>query len=271
MKKYDLPKCQVSPKMHEERTGYHLKYGEMLAESVQNFYFKADLGTIIAPKPSGKHVPMAHQFEKDPFGAAYTIGKAGCSAITSYYILQRYDPEFEMDLLEWADEVTTQGYRYWCFSGHPKLLFWSKEVNVEEAKERFKGVVDLEECTTREELIQKLGEPVGKGGSMFLLDNVISHLSGNQPVKETRLSRVEDILFNLHEGYWVPIRVNNSIYTGDPTRQGGHYVTLFGVIGTNALVWDSSFGEVRIPFERLMKAAVANKGLIAAWDIIACA
>lgn len=110
---------------------------------------------------------------------------------------------------------------------------------------------------------------MGIGGSVFLMDNLISVLSGGkvEAVKQTRIHSVTGIINNLKRNFWVPLQVNNAIYTGDPTRTEGHYVTLYGVKDGVALVWDSSVGDVKLSFEQLMKAVVADKGLITAWDI----
>ena len=265
----DLTRCQLPREQHEKRQSYHLLYGTSLKKSVE---IRNEIGweveDAVANKPQGIFVPMAKQYSTIPFGAANTVEKAGCICFVSYYLLQKYDVDSTMPFLEWVDEVVQKGYRTWKFSKYPGT-FYSPKVSIDEARARFEGVVDLTDCGTEEELFGKLGEPVGIGGSVFLMDNVISCLSGGKAkaVEDTRIKSVTGIINNLKCNFWVPLRVNNAIYHDDSTQTGGHYVTLYGVKDGYALVWDSSIGNVKLPFMILMNAVVADKGLITAWDI----
>lgn len=268
----DLPRCQLPREQHEKRQSYHLLYGASLKKSVEirnEFGWDVEnVENVMADKPQGVFVPMAKSYATIPFGAANTVEKAGCICFLSYYLLQKYDADRTMPFLEWVDEIVRKGYRTWKFSKYPGT-FSSPNVDLDEAKARFEGAVDLTDCDTEEKLIGKLGEPVGIGGSVFLMDNVISCLSGGKAkaVEDTRIKSVTGIINNLKHNFWVPLRVNNAIYHDDETRTEGHYVTLYGVKDGMAFVWDSSIGDVKLPFMILMNAVVADKGLITAWDI----
>lgn len=269
MDMHDLPRCQLPRAEHEKRQSYHLLYGAALKESVEvRKEFGLEVEDAIADKPQGIFVPMAKNYGTVPFGAVNTVEKAGCICFVSYYLLQKYVKDLRMSFLEWVDEVVEKGYRTWKYSKYP-ATFSSPKVDLEETKKRFAGFEDISDCDTEEQLFEKLGEPVGIGGSVFLMDNLISCLSEGKvkAVKHTRIQTVTGIINNLKRNFWVPLRVNNAIYHGDPNHTGGHYVTLYGVKDGNALVWDSSIGDVKLPFKTLMEAAVADKGLITAWDI----
>ena len=273
MNLHDLPKCQLPKEQHESRQRLHIAQGELLAESVRNWefektHFYADLGTPCDYMKS--HIPMAHMYKDLPFGAANTVERAGCVCFVSYYMMWDYAnvrPQFTFE--EWVKEVVEKGYRTWKFKNYPGT-FTSPKVDIDEVLARFADKADLMCCATETQLLDKLGPAVGIGGSMYLLDNVIAEIRENslcKPVEDTRLTSVSAILNGLEKWTYVPMRVNNGIYHDDPTMKEGHYVTLYGIEDQTALVWDSSIGKVRLPFERLMKAAVADKGLIAVWKI----
>lgn len=275
MNLHDLPECHLPEEEHKKRLQTHLGKGAMLEESVRNWDFNDHSRNAIAVEPMMGHddlPPMANMYSNLPFGAANTVELAGCVCFVSYYILKDYSGYCAFSFEEWVEEVVKKGYRAWKFKNYPGT-FTSPTIDPEEVKAHFEGKLDLTCCDTKEDLIEKLGEPVGIGGSMYLIDNVIAYLNGEEfntrekPVEHTRLISVEGILTNISSGLYVPMRVNNAIYHNDPERKEGHYVTLYGVQDGTALVWDSSIGEVQLPFRRLMNAAVADKNLIAVWDL----
>lgn len=271
MNLHDLPKCHLPKEQHEQRLQAHIAKGLLLEESVRSWDFEINYLYASADKPmmDWADIPMAKMYKKMPFGATNTIEQAGCICFVSYYFLRDYSRYCDFSFEEWVNEVVQKGYRAWKFRDYPGT-FTSPKIDIEEVKRRFASKVDLTCCDTEEDLITKLGPAEGIGGSMFLLDNVISILSENkesQPVWDTRIESVEDILINLEEGLYVPLRVNNAIYHNDPNRAGGHYVILYGVEDGKALIWDSSIGDVELPFKTLMEAAVKDKNLIAAWNI----
>lgn len=274
MNLHDLPKCHLPKEQHEQRQQAHIAKGLLLEESVRSWDFDNDCFNVIADKPMMDlaDIQMAEMYKEMPFGAANTVEQAGCVCFVSYYFLRDYNGysgycDFSFE--EWVNEVVQKGYRAWKFRDYPGT-FTSPKIDIEEVKRRFASKVDLTCCDTEEDLIAKLGPAEGIGGSMFLLDNVISILSENkesQSVWDTRLTSVNDIMENLSYDLYVPIRVNNAIYHNDPNRAGGHYVILYGVEDGKALIWDSSVGDVELPFKTLMEAAVKDKNLIAAWNI----
>lgn len=271
MNLHDLPEYHLPKELHEQRQQVHMAKGALLEESVRNWDFSINCLDAMADKPmmDMPDIPMAWMYKEMPFGAANTVEQAGCICFVSYYLLREYGGYCNFSFEEWVAEVVNKGYRAWKFRDYPGT-FTSPKIDIEEAKKRFADKVDLTSCNTEAELIEKLGPAEGIGGNMFLLDNVISNMSVNkesQAVYDTRLVTIEDILGNLMEGLFVPMRVNNAIYHNDSSRAGGHYVTLYGVKDGKAFVWDSSIGDVELPFKTLMEAAVADKNLIAVWDI----
>lgn len=268
----ELVNCRVTPEEHQKRQMAHLQSGRKLKDSVSKFDFTS-LQNVVALSETPRQMdycPMAYQFGAMPFGAVNTVEKAGCVCFVSYYLLRMYGEEY-FPFEKWVNEVVQKGYRIWKFKKFPKVTFCSSTVCVEEVKERFKSLdVDLSDCTTVEELENRLGAVEGVGGSMFLIDNVIAYLNGLTPVEETRFTDVEDVIESIQSECMVPMRVNNAIYHDNPGEEGGHYIILLGIINGQALVWDASVydGYYALPFERLMKAAVADDGLIAVWDAI---
>lgn len=271
MNLHDLPKCQLPKELHEIRQKLHILQGELLELSVRNWDFDDNHISVIATKPvcDKPFVPMAKMYKELPFGAANTVELAGCVCLVSYYILMDYDLyHTEHTFEEWVNEVVEKGYRAWKFKNYPGT-FTTPKIDVDKVKSYFADEVDLMCRDKEEDLIDKLGPVEGIGGSMYLIDNVIANIRDNysKPVEDTRLTSVAGILNKLADDIYVPMRVNNAIYHNDMARAGGHYVILYGVEEGTALVWDSSIGDVRIPFKTLMEAAVADKGLTAVWNI----
>lgn len=272
-----LRKFRVSAEEHKKRTELHLEKGRELKNSFDTMtdddwenvrkikaYVKYPHNILLASDPI---------FSNIKFGAIGTLQSSGCVVFVSAYIIDQFLNR-RFDICEWTDMVVEKGYRFWCFEKYPKVSFSSKNVDLSEAKKKLSGIApEIQNCDNLEKLYEVVGQVKGIGGSMYLIDNVIFELSGgniyesmNVILHRTRLCSVSKIVENLISGFMVPIRVNNAIYHDDRTREGGHYVILIGIEDGEAYVLDSSIGFVKLPFRRLMKAMVANDGLIAAWD-----
>lgn len=272
----------VTPEEHRARQKAHLRAGEKFRESIK------DLGPVdvddinhmrsLAERCQEEYFPLAsNPVVKDiPFGPVGTLETSGCVVFVTAQLMKMYDfADGDVDINEWTKEVVEKGYRSWRFENFPKVSFTSKEVDLGEVKKKL-GMLEpkILKCESTEELFQLTGKPEGIGGSMFLIDNVIAQLSkGNisgdmtSILGKTRISSVQDVISNLFNGYMVPMRVNNSIYHADQARTGGHYVILVGLYNGEAHVLDSLIGFKRLPFRRLIEAALADESLIACWDL----
>ena len=120
----------------------------------------------------------------------------------------------------------------------------------------------------KEEAYQIIGRPLGIGGSMYFLDQLIADTVDKEPYKSTRVWTVGQLLDNLKKGYPVPVRVGNATYRDDPSLKGGHYVVLIGFENGNAVLVDSDepTGIFKCPWERFFSAMIQDQGLISAWD-----
>ena len=130
--------------------------------------------------------------------------------------------------------------------------------------ERF-GIPELNGCS-KEELESKLGKIEGIGVSYFLIDNVISELTGVAPVLETRIRNVDKLVRNVAIGIPVIIRLENTVYNNDPGMVGGHYVVLIGMTNGQFVVADSSIGILLKPIQDVLRAATV--GRCAVWNCV---
>lgn len=267
-----MPDMRVAPKQHEFRQFLHSKSGLDFEDSVDSFNFSAfaeENHSIDFPKS----IPFASNPEwKDmPFGPVGTIETSGCVVLTAKVILD-YFGYSDITIEDITRLCVSKGYRMWKF---PKL---SKSLNLEEisldnVKKEFPNVSEVITCNTLSDLYDKFGKPVGIGGSVYFIDNLISVLS-NESEKlnigyHTRIKKVSDLINNLEKGIPVPMRVNNRIYLDNPHKKEGHYVTLFAIKYGTAIVVDTSKekGLYCLPFERLMQAAIADPDLTCIWDL----
>ncbi len=145
---------------------------------------------------------------------------------------------------------------------------------LEAIQERFPDDEEVQTCTSLDEVFEKFGKPSGVGTNFFWLDNVIKLFSLDDELeigRDTRITSVGKILQNLSRGIVVPIRVENSVYLGDPDHKGGHYVTWFAVEDGNAVIVDTamekSCGIYTIPVSQVMDAITAGPGMAVVWDV----
>ena len=223
----------------KERTAFHLEAGSQLEKSVKSFDFTKKLPCYYAEDPCWKGMPMQYDrhAQRTLFGPVGTLSTSGCGVFVTYYMEYMYDYNFCLSIEEWAEEVDDKGY----------------------------------------------AEIEGIGTSVFLIDNVICALSKQvlTPAKDTRLTTVDEIIHNLEHGISVPIRVNNAIYSDDPSDTGGQYVFIIGLTDkmlddnnelykvnyTVAHIFDPNKGNLAVPFEKIMNAAVSDPNLTVAWDL----
>ena len=261
----NLVNCQVSPADHKKRRINALDAGDQMLKSVQTFDF-SKVDNIIAINEVPRIKPMAYMYQKVQFGAVGTVEKCGCACFTSYYILQKYS-QSRISFEEWVNEIANKGYRFWRFSKYPDIKFSDSRVDPVKVKERFEGKVELSGRESQEMLEDILGKVEGVGSSAFLFDNLIADLGKVEAVQETRLTTVEQVIENLKNGFWVPMRVDNRLYSGDYRRSGTSYIILTGISKGTAFVFDPTEGACNLPFEILMKAVAIYPKHIGIWDL----
>jgi len=221
------------------------------------------------------YVPMASnpQWANRPFGAVNTVEKSACVAFIGKMILDFYG--FDISMEELLVKIENKGYRMWKLEKKAKTLN-IPFAEVSAIKKQFHEDDPIQKCNTLEDIYELYGEPIGIGGSMFVIDNIIESIA-IKPVRlynDTRIHSVHQLLWNLINGIPVPIRVQNSIYHDDPTRKEGHYVMLIGISCGNAIVLDSSYdfgnGINILPAKQLFKAMLWDNNLICAWNLSPC-
>ena len=97
----------------------------------------------------------------------------------------------------------------WKFENRKTVFGWPT-ITLCKAKKAFSSEPQLQECTSLEEAYQIIGRPLGIGGSMYFLDQLIADTVGKEPYKSTRVWTVGQLLDNLKKGYPVPVRVGNA-------------------------------------------------------------
>lgn len=272
----NLPKFNVSPEQHKLRQNNHARSGKNLAKSIASTSLM-DMCNINVHVPLPDAICMASnpKWANRIFGAVNTVEKSACICFVARLILEH--PEFknyfgDVTMEEVLHEAESKGYRMWKLANRTTTLN-AAYPSLEYFKEVFKKDEDIQNCRTVEEVYQTAGMPVGIGGSMFFIDNLIANISNSQLQVgfHTRLHSVEEIISNLQAGYPVPIRVNNAIYLNNLLKKEGHYVMLFGFEYGNAIIVDSSHdkdsGVLKIPVWRLFQAMTADDNLICAWNI----
>ena len=271
MQDFELQACCISKPDHHMRSLVHRQAGKCLAESIETFNFDElnDLNYIVMGIPD--EVPLATnpRFATLPFGAVGTVSEAGCIAFVTKYILDYFGIDFSME--EWISEVCYKGYRMWKFQNLAKTLS-SPRLDFNLIKEELSSD-ELANFKTIEDLISFYGKPVGIGGSFYLIDAVIRGIANmildDVEYAECRIWCVEDIIYNIKNNIFVPVRIDNSVYHNNPSKKGGHFVILLGFENDEAIVYDSSIGFHHLPLKRFFSAIATgyDKDLVAAWDL----
>lgn len=266
--KLKLPYYTVPAEEHRVRQNYHANSGKALRSSIEQYDHKK-LYTLNHMVDLPDEVPMASnpKWANRTFGAVNTVERSACIAFVSKVICDHFGIKISME--ELISEIETKGYRIWKLSKTQKSLCIPK-VELGEIKKQFPSDHIIQECESMEEVYYTCGYPIGIGGSMYFIDNLITTLNGRST--ETRIKSIEKILSNLEAGIPVPIRVENNVYYGENSQKtGGHYVTLYGIQQGLAFVVDSSAKESCgikvIKASTLLDAMVVNRDQVCAWDI----
>ena len=271
----NLPEFNLPLTEHRQRQASHEEAAKHLKESFATFnYTNLDTFNFVVPM---KHfyVPMASdpQWANRPFGAVNTVQNSACVAFVAKMILDFY--EFDISMEDLLSEIENKGYRMWKLAKKAKTLNLPYP-EVKAIKNQFYADDPIQLCNTLESIYELYGEPVGIGGSMFVIDNIINIIA-TKPVRiynDTRIHSVHQLLWNLINGIPVPIRVQNSIYHDDPSRTEEHYVMLIGISCENAILLDSSYslaGGINIlPVTQLFKAMLWDDKLVCAWNLSPC-
>ena len=266
----------ISHDEHQKRQKNHISSGQELKQSI--YANMRELGNIRVCMELPDNVPMASnpKWANSLFGAVNTVQKSGCIALATKLLLdtsvyQKQLGNREVSVGEVISEVVTKGYRLWKLENRQKTLNFPIPT-VENLHQAFPDDVEIQSCSTLEEIYQVAGTPIGIGGSMFFMDNAIASVSGQsiEIAKDTRIHCVEQIIDNLSQGYSVPVRVNNSIYHSNPCLTEGHYITLYGLENGYATIVDTSIDKhagIRIiPAMRFFNAMLGDDNLICAWN-----
>lgn len=264
---FNLPK-----EKHQLRNQLHLETGKAFKTSWEEFDTSL-LEKLNIQVSLPKAVPMASdpRWANRLFGAVNTVEKSGCVAFVSKIIFDFFGYDISMeDLLSLTED---KGYRMWKLRDSKKTLNIPK-AEAEAIKACYPKEDPIQNCKTLEEIYTLYGEPMGIGGSMFLIDNIIYSLSKDiiNLYLDTRINSVYTLINILGKGFPVPVRVNNSIYHDDITKKEGHYITIVSLSNGEAVVADTSnpTGYRCLPAKQLFEAMVADEGLICAWNISHC-
>lgn len=276
----DFSHFDVCSEEHQMRKSFHQRSGDSLAITIRKLlssnnkkYLNSIHQNVLLAKAillaNSNSFVKASDYTDIPFGAVSTLEKAGCLAFLSYHILLFSKIE-NLSIEDLTNIISTKGYRMWKFENDKKSLN-IPAISLPDLKEIFSE--KLSSCSSLDEVYEILGNPVGIGGSMFFIDNLIEYFSSSKTQKYqlTRLWHFDEILNNLSREIPVPVRVNNSIYLNDPSKEGGHYVLLVGIDQGYAFIVDSNFDKTNClttcPIRNFLEAVIHNPGLIAAWNI----
>lgn len=282
----DVPSCTVPREEHIRRSDFQEEASKKFLQSVKEL---SGNYSIFNGLNCGAELPDSVPFASNPkwidmpFGAANTCGNASCGALQASVVINYFNNiaspsskmlfELNPTVSSVIDALVQKGYRSWKLEN--KLGAMSAPVATLEAiQERFPDDEEVQTCTSLDEVFEKFGKPSGVGTNFFWLDNVIKLFSLDDELeigRDTRITSVGKILQNLSRGIVVPIRVENSVYLGDPNHKGGHYVTWFAIEDGNAVIVDTamekSCGIYTIPVSQVMDAITAGPGMAVVWDV----
>ena len=293
-----IPEFKRNAEEHQSRSSYHIEKGLHLEQEYYNIW--ADISkydTSYFNFPGNRLTEtaryLAHSnllaYQKDerwanmPFGVVNTIGNAGslifcsdnllilCSSLTGMEVEKpslSYGNN-EAVVRELTRLAVQKGYRPWKYENLPNALFLPK-IKLIAVKEALANCAEIQNCKSTKEFEKILGKPVGIGGHMFFIDELIA-LIGREPTSPYRSTRLESfwqIANNIKYEIPVPMRVNNSIFYGDYSRTGGSYVICVGFENGNAIVVDANSKRFlrTIPVVTLYHSIVADHGLTCVWD-----
>ena len=264
----------VSNDEQEEREMLHQEAAADLAEDIKNCNTESfDYRTVKTTIPDSVPLKSNPKWHKRSFGAVNTVEQCGSMAFVSKLFLDEFGfPYITMDSI--IKEIVNKHYRLWKLENLDKVLVFPK-ASVDGIKLAFPNNERIQTCNSLDEIYSITGEPVGIGGSMYFMDNLICSIceQNNMPItpyKDTRIREVDHIIDCLESQCPVPLRVENSVYYDDPHYRGGHFVTLYGIDRGKAIVVDSNInshaGINTLPISQLFDAMIANPDLVCAWD-----
>ena len=269
-----LPEFQVTPEEHKQRSANHACSCHDFAESAVVFsdYSLFDNVSYGAELPDEVALARNPKWKDLPFGAANTFEKASCGALApknALNILAFSAPkhlravfDFHPSVFEIANNLFEKGYRSWQFP-NLKGAITSPTFNLDAVKRRHPDNEEVKACKDEKDLISKFGNPVGIGTSFFFIDNLIKLISCKQDIQvanETRVHSIDQFFWELKAGYGLLVRVWNSTYHDDKTREGGHYILVTGIENGNAVIVDSdmeqTLGICKIPVKQLVDSII---------------
>lgn len=271
-KSMNLVNCQVLTTENAMKRITISRVCDKMSKSVRNFNFsKIDDVVAINEAPefdsqialkslSALNVSDVHVYPIE------NLEKFAYDCFITYCILKKYS-DSEITFEEWVHEVASNGYGMWRFSKYPEIVFSDTFMNPIQVKEKFKGKIELSGLESKEHLEAILGAVEGLGCSELLFDNLIKQLGNVKEIKKTRLTTVEQVIENLKNGFWVPMRVDNALCYGDCKRYGTSYIILTGISSGTAFVWSPTEKAFSLPFEILMKAVISYPKYIGIWDL----
>lgn len=275
----------VSSDEHKSRQEAHEKVARSLVKSIREFdpdnlsHFRCCVKQpFLIPLNSNP------KWCNRPFGAVNTVQKAGSLAFVSKLLLDEFRFNY-IDMDSIINEIEQKHYRLWRLANRDKTLTMPI-ISFKGLKSEFPNDEMINSCKTLDEIYSIAGNPIGIGGSMFFIDNLILCICSwlgisidelklklklySDSAYDTRIYNVEGLIDNLEMGCPIPLRVNNSIYLNNPNLEGGHYITLYGFVNGTAIVVDSNIdstaGVKRLPIEQLFRAMIANPSLTCAWN-----
>lgn len=282
----DVRDCTVPKDVHIKRSDFQKEASDQFLQSVKEL---SGNYSIFKGLTCGAELPDSVPFASNPkwidmpFGAANTCGNASCGALQTAVVINYFNsissPSSKM-LFELTPSVSSiintlveKGYRSWKLENKHGAMS-TPVATLEAIQERFPDDEEVQTCTSLDEVFEKFGKPSGVGTNFFWLDNVIKLFSLDDELeigRDTRITSVGKILQNLSRGIVVPIRVENSVYLGDPDHKGGHYVTWFAVEDGNAVIVDTamekSCGIYTIPVSQVFDAITSGPGMAVVWDV----
>ena len=282
----DVPSCTVSRKEHIRRSDFQREASEAFLQSVKDLSGNYSIFNGLncgAKLPDSVPFASNPKWNNMPFGAANTCGNASCGALQASVVINYFNNiaspsskmlfELNPTVSSVIDALVQKGYRSWKLENKPGAMS-APVATLDAIYERFPDDEEVQACTSLDEVFEKFGKPSGVGTNFFWLDNVINLFSLDDELeigRDTRITSVGKILQNLSRGIVVPIRVENSVYLGDPNHKGGHYVTWFAIEDGNAVIVDTamekSCGIYTIPVSQVMDAITAGPGMAVVWDV----
>ena len=265
----NLVNCQVLTTENAMKRITISRVCDKMCKSVRKFNFSKIndvVATNDAPEVDSQIVLRVLKAPDVQFHPIENLEDIACACFTTYCILKKYS-DSEITFEEWVYEVVNKGYSMWRFSKYPEIVFSDTFINPTQVQKRFKEKVELSGLESKEHLKAILGEVEGLGCSESLFDNLITTLGNVKAINQTRLTTVEQVIENLKNGFWVPMRVDNRLYSGDYRRSGTSYIILTGISKGTAFVFDPTEGACNLPFEILMKAVAIYPKHIGIWDL----